>query len=134
MESVKADEKTKPPKKGIFTMKRIVSALLVCVLLAACVFTLVSCGPLSGTYSGTLCDLTFSGNKVTASIGDDSIEGTYEVTEDDKGNKSISFDFIESEDDKGILAAIDAILGSKVPLKVEDDSITIAYIFKFNKK
>lgn len=122
------------PKKGIFAMKKIISALLVCMLLAACMLTLASCGPLSGTYEGVICDLTFSGNKVTATIDDESIEGTYEVKETEDGDKTISFDFIENEETKGVLAAIDAILGVDVSLEVEDDYIIIARIFKFNKK
>ncbi len=115
-------------------MKKIVSALLVCVLLVGCVLTLVSCGGLSGTYSNALCDLKFSGNKVTAIVGEDEIEGTYEIKEKEDGKKTISFDFIESEEDNGVLAAIDAILGSDVSFSEGEDSITIARVFKFTKK
>ena len=92
-------------------MKRIVSALLVCVLLMACVFTLASCSKtLNGTYQGTgLLSGTyydFDGNKVTITVeipfvDDLVLEGTYEITTNDKGEDVIVFTFGESEDAKG---------------------------------
>ena len=119
-------------------MKKILSALLVCVLLVGCVITLVSCGGLSGTYEGTLCDLKFKGDKVTVIIGDNELTGKYEIEEDDKGNKTISFDFVDedeaTDDQKAILKVIDKLLKGKVSFKEDGKKITIAYIFSFEKK
>ncbi len=73
-------------------MKKIVSALLVCVLLVGCVFALASCGKtLSGEYKEVVTGnivYKFSGSKYTMTvdniIGDDTVvEGTYEINEDD---------------------------------------------------
>lgn len=119
-------------------MKRTLSALLACVLLVGMLFTLVSCGGLSGTYEGNLgFDLKFSGKKVTAIVGDKAISGTYEIEEDD-GKKTISFDFIDedeaSEDEKYVLGIIDRILGAELSFKEEGDKITIGTIFTFKKK
>ncbi len=72
-------------------MKKIISLLLVCVLLVGCVFTLASCGALSGEYKESITGnivYKFSGNSFTMTIdniiGDDTVvEGTYEVNEDE---------------------------------------------------
>ena len=73
-------------------MKRILSALLVCVLLVGCVFALASCGKtLSGEYKESLTGnvvYKFSGSKYTMTvdniIGDDTVvEGKYEINEED---------------------------------------------------
>ena len=73
------------------------------------VFTLVSCGGLSGTYEGTLFDLKFSGSKVTVIAGENELKGTYKIEEDD-GNKTITFDFVDedeaTEDEKEVLELI----------------------------
>ena len=89
-------------------MKKIISAVLVCVLLVGCVFALASCGKtLSGTYSaggdtlGTTYE--FSGNKVTITykvLGfSKDIEGTYEITTNDEDKEVIIFTFADGEED-----------------------------------
>lgn len=119
-------------------MKKILSAVLVCVLLVGCVFTLASCGGLSGTYEGTLCDLKFKGDKVTVIVGEHELTGEYEIEKDDDGNKTISFDFVDedeaTEDQKAVLKVIDKLLKGKVSFKEDGKKITIAYIFTFEKK
>lgn len=117
-------------------MKKILSLALVCVMLVGSMFALVSCAKtLSGTYEGLLCDLTFDGSDVTATVGSNSVSGTYEIKEKDDGSMTISFDFVEEGDeDKGVIKAIDAILGTDVSFKEEDNTITIAKLFKFTKK
>lgn len=87
-------------------MKKILSMLLVCVLLVGTLFALTSCGGPSGKYQDALkvTTLEFSGSKVTITIdniiGNDTVlEGKYDITEDDEGNKTITFTF-ESEDDE----------------------------------
>ncbi len=116
-------------------MKRTLSLILAVAMLACVVLTLVSCGGLSGTYEfqtiGNLGahDLKFSGSKVTVIIGDNELEGTYEITEDEEGNKKISFDFIDeddaTEDQKKVLKVVDAILGNPLSLTEKDDTIKI---------
>lgn len=115
-------------------MKKTLSVILVCVLMLGVLASLVSCGGLSGTYEGTLCTLKFSGSKVTVSIGEDSVEGTYKITEKDNGSKTISFDFVESDEDDKVLATIDKLLQGEVPFEKDGDVITIARVFKFTKK
>ena len=122
-------------------MKRIISTILACALLVGVIFTLVSCGGLSGTYEGTLFDLKFKGDNVTIIVGEgdnkSELKGTYEIEEND-GKKTISFDFVDEdeadEDEKQILEIADAILGGKVSFEEEDDTIKIAKIFTFKKK
>jgi hypothetical protein len=90
------------------TMKRILSALLVCVLLVGCVFALASCGKtLSGTYSsgkvlGSGVSYTFKGNDVTVTYSiagfEKSINGTYEITTNDEDQEVIIFTFGEGEE------------------------------------
>ena len=89
-------------------MKKIISALLVCVLLVGCVFALASCGKtLSGKYktgSGVLGKTyEFNGNKVTITyfvLGtENSIEGTYEITKNDEEKDVIIFTFDAEEED-----------------------------------
>lgn len=96
-------------------MKKIISTVLLCVLLVSSLFVLASCNTISGTYAGTLdvgiasytVTYEFKGNDVTVSsklstvIGDltpASVSGTYELGEDEEGNKTITFDY-SSEDD-----------------------------------
>ena len=87
-------------------MKKIISALLVCVLLVGCMFALASCGKtLSGTYEakvvGTGASYEFNGNKVTITASvlgfEKEFEGTYEITKNDEDKEVIIFTF-ESED------------------------------------
>ena len=122
-------------------MKRIISTILACALLVGVIFTLVSCGGLSGTYEGTLFDLKFKGDNVTIIVGEgdnkSELKGTYEIEEND-GKKTISFDFVDEdeadEDEKQILEIADAILGGKVSFEEDGDTIKIAKIFTFKKK
>ena len=88
-------------------MKKIISAVLVCILLVGCMFTLASCSKkLSGTYKGDAgiasATYEFSGKKVkiTAELlgKEKSFEGKYEINEDDDGY-TITFTF-EDEDAK----------------------------------
>jgi hypothetical protein len=119
-------------------MKKVVSTVLVCVLLIGVMLTLVSCGKqLSGTYKGLLgFDLKFSGNKVTAIVGDKELTGTYEIEEkDDK--MTISFDFVDekdaSDDEAYVLGIIDKILGAPLSFKEDGKKITIGFLV-FEKK
>ena len=83
-------------------MKKIISAVLVCMLLVGCVLALASCSKmLSGTYREDLAgnvEYKFVGNKVTKTTdkiigGDEVKEGTYSISEADDGSKSITFEF-----------------------------------------
>ena len=87
-------------------MKRIISALLVCVLLVGVVFALASCGKtLSGEYVESITKnvtYKFSGSKYTCTvdnlIGDDTVtEGKYSIDED-KGE--ITFTYEEGGEEK----------------------------------
>ena len=89
-------------------MKRILSALLVCVLLVGCVFALASCGKkLSGTYSagsGTLgTTYEFKGSDVTITYSvlgfEKTISGTYEITTNDEDKEVIVFTFADDAED-----------------------------------
>ena len=85
-------------------MKKFLSVILIFVVVASAMLTLTSCAEtVSGTYVDTLkvTTLDFSGNKVTITvdniIGDDTvIQGTYEITEKDNGEKEIAFKFDSS--------------------------------------
>ena len=89
-------------------MKKIISAVLVCMLLACMLFSLASCGKtLSGEYQDVLktTTLKFSGSNVTITIdniiGDDTVlQGKYEITEDEEneGKYIITFTFDDEED------------------------------------
>ena len=122
-------------------MKKLLSAVLVCLLLVGTMLSLVSCGnSLSGTYEGLLFDLKFKGSKVTIIVNDEEVlTGTYEIEkEDDK--MTISFDFVDedeaTEDEKKVLDIIDAILDSDLPFEKDGDTIKIGRIIKssFTKK
>ena len=89
-------------------MKKIISAILVCVLLVGCMFTLASCGKkvAKGTYKDALnvTSYTFKGNKVTLTIdnivGEDTVlEGKYEINKNDDGELEITFEFEGDDDD-----------------------------------
>ena len=89
-------------------MKRIISALLVCVLLVGAMLSLASCGTmLSGKYEldAALVEVVyeFALNKVTVTVspivGDDYVvEGTYKIGENDKGESEITLTFAEEDD------------------------------------
>ncbi len=90
-------------------MKRIISAVLICVLLVGCVFALASCGnKLSGTYKGDAgvasATYAFKGNKVTITAEvfgfEKDFEGKYEIAENDDGNTVIIFTFEDKDAEK----------------------------------
>ena len=109
-------------------MKKIVSTVLVCVLLLSTMLALVSCGKmLSGTYADELTGLTsytFSGNKVTVKAGagnyTKSVEGTYEIKENDEGKEVIVFTFDSDDGEKyeGEYAFVEGKEGDKVYIKI----------------
>ena len=81
------------------TAIRIVSITLVIIM--AC-FALASCSNApSGTYSNEAYALKFSGETVEVTYGDDSkkttVEGTFEMGEDEEGNMTITITLPESE-------------------------------------
>lgn len=89
-------------------MKKIVSALLVCILLVGCTLALVSCGGPSGKYKGAelfgiSTTYEFSGSKVTITTGAGNLtytlNGEFEMGENDKGEETITFTFGEGEED-----------------------------------
>ena len=89
-------------EKGNTIMKktaiRIVSITLVIIM--AC-FALASCsnGP-SGTYGNDDFSLKFSGEKVTVSYGGEvkkTVEGTFEMGEDENGNMTITISLPEAD-------------------------------------
>ncbi len=72
-------------------MKKILSAVLVCVMILSSVLVLSSCGStLSGTYEDEsgLVAFTFSGKNVEVEMFGVSIDGTYKISGD-----TITFDF-----------------------------------------
>ncbi len=78
---------------------RIISLALVIIM--AC-FALASCSNApSGTYSNEAYALKFSGETVEVTYGDDSkkttVEGTFEMGEDEEGNMTITITLPESE-------------------------------------
>jgi len=122
-------------------MKKVLSAILVCVLLVGTMFTLVSCGnSLSGTYEGLLFDLKFKGSKVTIIVKDEEVlTGTYEIEGKDD-DMTISFDFVDedkaNEDEKEALKLIDSLLDGDIPFEKDGDTIKLGKILpaKFTKK
>ncbi len=89
-------------------MKRVISAVLVCVLLVASVFAMASCGKmLSGKYELDAIvggkTYEFSGSKVTITyevVGfEKSVEGSYKISENDEGETVITFTFDAEEED-----------------------------------
>ena len=82
-------------------MKKILSLVLAVVLLCGCVFTLASCGALSGEYKNEITGASyeFSGKKFVynAAVAAFDSEGTYEITEEDDGDKFITFTYTKGE-------------------------------------
>lgn len=112
-------------------MKKILSAVLVCVLLVGCVFALASCGKtLSGKYKldALIGSKTyeFSGSKVeiTYEVGgfEKSIEGEYKIAENDDGDLEITFTFAEDEEDaddyKGTFSFAEGTEGDESYIKI----------------
>lgn len=88
-------------------MKKIVSFALAFALLCTCLLAFASCSKkLSGTYEldAVIADLSyeFKGNKVTVTVAglgsSESIEGEYEITENDDGETVIIFTFASDEE------------------------------------
>ena len=85
-------------------MKKIVSAILVCVLLVGTMLTLASCG-LSGTYENGTTKITFKGKTVTivdevtilGATVSKTYEAEYEIVDGDEG-KTIVFTYAEGAD------------------------------------
>lgn len=83
-------------------MKRIVSAVLVCILLVGSMLVLGSCGGPSGVYKDStgITTMEFKGDKVTIkwSLGGFSYESeaSFKITEED-GEKFITFTYGEGE-------------------------------------
>ena len=98
-------------------MKKVLSAVLACVLVLGMMFTLVSCGKkLSGAYEAEVdialasyeVTYDFSGSKVEvtrkstllgASFEPVVINGTYEIAEDEEGKLTITFEYEGKEDE-----------------------------------
>ena len=87
-------------------MKKIISTVLVCVLLLGCVLTLGSCGSiLMGEYEldavvgGVTYDFKLTKVEITAELlgQETTIEGSYKIAKNDKGETEITFTF-EDED------------------------------------
>ena len=97
-------------------MKKILSAVLVCVLLAACVFALASCGKtLSGKYVGAvgLTAYEFSGNNVKMYLGQNVVaEGTYKI-EGEEGAQKITFTFTSGDDAEKESGTVDFVSGNE---------------------
>ena len=89
-------------------MKKIISALIICVLVVGCVCALTGCGgkTLNGTYKAdaSIASTTyeFSGNNVEITYEvfgfEKSIEGTYKITTDEEGDMTLTIT-IESEEE-----------------------------------
>ena len=101
-------------------MKKVLSALIVCVLVLGSLLSLVSCGQtISGTYEGEV-DLYIAKYTVTYSFKGNSVEiksqlssaigslnpavvnATYEIKEDENGNKTITFDYGDADTEDGM--------------------------------
>jgi len=98
-------------------MKKILSAVLVCVLLACCVFALASCGKtLSGKYVDALgvTAYEFSGNKVTMYLGQKVVaEGTYKIGTNDEDKEVITFTFTDGEDAEDESGTVEFVSGKE---------------------
>ena len=90
-------------------MKKIISAVLVCMLLACMLFSLASCGKtLSGEFKNSkkvggltidVATYNFSGNEFALNvIGIFEIEGTYSIEKNDDGEWEITFAIPEGEE------------------------------------
>ena len=122
-------------KKGTTTMKKIISAVLVCVLLVGCIFALASCAKtLNGTYktgSGVLgSSYTFKGSDVTITyylLGTETVlHGTYVISEDEEKGQiitiTIAADDAEADDaDKyeGVHTLVEGTEGDTKYIKID---------------
>ncbi len=86
-------------------MKKIISAVLVCVLLLGTVFTLASCG-ISGTYENGATTIKFSGSKVVitdsveilGAVTTKTYEAKYKIEDADEGKQTITFTYEDGAD------------------------------------
>ena len=120
-------------------MKKIVSAILVCVLLVGTVFTLASCNMVMGTYAAGNTELEFGMGKVTITekvtnplTGDVTkltYECKYKIEEDDDG-KTITFTYEEGADEHYYLN------GTKTFSEIDDGTkyIQIGTVGKYEKQ
>ena len=116
-------------------MKRILSAILVCVLLVGCVVGMASCGKkLSGKYSDAAGVTTyeFSGSKVTLTVsilGTKTYEGEYSIEENDEGKQVITFTFGEEADDKysGNFVLVEGEEDGKKYIKLGEGILALTY-------
>ena len=114
-------------------MKKIISAVLVCVLLVGCIFALASCAKtLNGTYKtgsellgGTYI---FEGNKLThiiSTVGglEKRTEGTYVISEDEEKGQIITITYPatkEGEEDTVVTySLVEGIEGDKEYIKID---------------
>ncbi len=87
-------------------MKKIISAVLVCILLVGSVFTLASCNMVTGTYESGATKIEFSMGKVTitdevevlGSVVSKTYEAKYKIEENDDGKMQITFTYEEGAD------------------------------------
>lgn len=90
-------------------MKKILSSILMCAILACSLFALTACSnELSGTYEGDGGKLSFDGDKVTYIIpatfltSEMRLDGTYEIIEEEDGNTFITLKFNVPSGSSGI--------------------------------
>ena len=118
-------------------MKKVTSAILVCFLLVACVFSLAACKKtLSGSYARTVSifgmetttTYNFDGNEVTVTskAGNTTTElgtYTYEITKNDEGAEIIVFTKAnsEGEETKTEYAFTEGSEGGKKYIKIGND-------------
>ena len=116
-------------------MKKIISAVLVCVLLVGCIFALASCAKtLNGTYemgSGVVgASYTFKGSNVTITyklLGTETeIEGTYVISEDEEKGQIITITIAAedaeeegAEDYNGVHTLVEGTEGDKKFIKID---------------
>ncbi len=101
-------------------MKKILSAILVCVMLLSCVLVLASCGKkLSGTYTDEtgIVSYTFKGKKVEVEAFGATQEATYKIDGDtitftvEIGGQEVEEEssFEQGKDDNGKYIEIDGV-------------------------
>ena len=101
-------------------MKKVLSTVLVCVLIVGSLLSLASCGnTISGTYEGEVnliaakytVTYSFKGNSVEikrqlssdiVSLNPAVVNATYEIKEDENGNKTITFDYGDADTEDGM--------------------------------
>ena len=124
-------------------MKKTLSVLLLTVLLIGSVFTLASCGALSGTYKGSALAFTFSGDDVAISTagGELIVNAKYKINEQEDNKRTITFTYDEEAIESPVLkTSLKAVIGDGIDLSFVEGSddngsyIRIAMIFTFYKQ